>query len=63
MLRFENDEVEKKYYDMLRKSGAGHISFEIGTMITEKDLESLRKDFEYIADIIKKHKVKNETTK
>lgn len=62
MLKFENEEVEKKYHDMLRDSRVGHISFEMGTVITGKDLESLSKDLESISEILKKHKIRNQTT-
>ena len=57
MLKFENDEVKEKYYEMLKESGVGHVSFGMNTVITEKDLEPLSKDFEFISNFVKEHKV------
>ncbi len=39
MLKFENDEVERKCYEMLGESGVDHVSFGMNTDITEKDLK------------------------
>jgi uncharacterized protein YqgV (UPF0045/DUF77 family) len=60
-LKFTNREVEARYYAALREAGITHMSWAMGTIVSEANIDDILADVKQASDCIKQIREKEKS--